>query len=1213
MKKFTLLLSLVAYLAINIITILGMYAQCNGQVNESDSIALYNMTLNEPAFWPNISDSGGSIGLIDTLGECRVESFVTNCGPGSVTLSNEEFKLPFLKNLTIYYCSGVLSLDQFNKENFPQLKTLRLELINIEVNSLEFPDFDLPNLEELILIDIRSPDIILPNFSKMPNLKKLVIKNVYKDTFYNSSEFGLYGEIPNFSTLMNLEVLQIERNQIEGSIPNFTNLPILKTLILKNNNLSNPIPNFNNISILEELDLSENQLNGVISNFNNIPLLKKLNFSVNQLTGTIPNFNKLPLLNELVICNNEVWNNPEINDFIGPIPALENCPLLNTNNVDFFCVRPAPENSGCRISESDSLELVNFYQTTNGDNWQVNTGWLIENTSSWWGIELKDTLGKCRVKKILIRGINDTVELPALNLPFLEELTLDYNNFTGNIPDLSSLTNLRILNLGVNNFNGPLPDLNSLTQLEEINLSQNQLEDIIMDYPNQPNLKILDLSGNQLTGQIPSYDNNSELRQLNISNNLLTGTAPDFQNILNLNCLNISDNQLIGSIPDFSNLPNLYTLNVADNQLTNELPNFSNLPVLQSLFVQGNQLAGRIPNFNSLPILEELIVCENNFEGSAPNFSLSPLLNIDAIDFGCLQAARVRGYIYYDTNENCVYDEGDITMPNGLISINNGTNYQPVDENGDYEVAVETGTSVITFIQTSPLWQSTCDDTQTITSLTINDITEIDFANQPNIECTHLTVDIGTPFLRRCFKNTYTVQYCNQGTQTAIDAYIEIDFEPEIIPLNASIPYEENSNSLTFQLGEIGIGECGSFTVVDSVACDAPLSSTGCVEAHIYPDDFCFLSSTWDGANLAANAFCLSNDSVQFIIENLGNNMENPSFYRIYEEDVLSVQGEFELQGGATKILNYPATGATYRLAAEQTPGHPSQDDAQAFFELCGDGNFSTGYINSQLLPDRDSFIDIDCEEIIGSYDPNDKLASPAGVGDRYDIYEGDELTYKIRFQNTGNDTAFTVILVDTLDVAHLDISTIDVLNSSHPYTLAVEDAQILTFTFNDILLVDSTANEQASHGFVTFKIKQNANNQIGDIIKNNAYIYFDYNDAIVTPTVFNTLAEPQFAEDFVFIELPVSIEFENANQFFAKVYPNPVSEVFYIELPIEVINQYSNLQLEIYNIQGQSLQKHPLNKTQQAITVTDLNSGIYYYKLFSNDLTIANGKLLIE
>ena len=52
-----------------------------------------------------------------------------------------------------------------------------------------------------------------------------------------------------------------------------------------------------------------------------------------------------------------------------------------------------------------------------------------------------------------------------------------------------------------------------------------------------------------------------------------------------------------------------------------------------------------------------------------------------------------------------------------------------------------------------------------------------------------MNVNINTPLQRRCFTNTYTVQYCNEGTETAEDAYVEIYFEEEIIVLDASIPY----------------------------------------------------------------------------------------------------------------------------------------------------------------------------------------------------------------------------------------------------------------------------------------------------------------------------------------------------------------------------------------------------------------------------------------
>ncbi len=70
---------------------------------------------------------------------------------------------------------------------------------------------------------------------------------------------------------------------------------------------------------------------------------------------------------------------------------------------------------------------------------------------------------------------------------------------------------------------------------------------------------------------------------------------------------------------------------------------------------------------------------------------------------------------------------------------------------------------------------------------------------------------------------------------------------------------------------------------------------------------------------------------------------------------------------------------------------------------------------------------------VVCSYDPNDKQVYPAGIGEQhYTLINNDELIYTIRFQNTGNDTAFNIIIADTLS-NHLDRSTFRPITSSHP------------------------------------------------------------------------------------------------------------------------------------------------------------------------------------
>src|SRR5690606_19417277 len=115
---------------------------------------------------------------------------------------------------------------------------------------------------------------------------------------------------------------------------------------------------------------------------------------------------------------------------------------------------------------------------------------------------------------------------------------------------------------------------------------------------------------------------------------------------------------------------------------------------------------------------------------------------------------------------------------------------------------------------------------------------------------------------------------------------------------------------------------------------------------------------------------------------------------------------------------------------------------------------------------------------------------------------------YLIRFQNTGNDTAFTVVVRDTLD-ANLDVTTLNLLGYSHPMEFKVSDQGMLTFTFNNILLPDSNINEPASHGYIEYNIQSKKDLDFGTEIKNTAYIYFDFNPPIITNTTLNTIYDP--------------------------------------------------------------------------------------------------------
>jgi uncharacterized repeat protein (TIGR01451 family) len=137
-------------------------------------------------------------------------------------------------------------------------------------------------------------------------------------------------------------------------------------------------------------------------------------------------------------------------------------------------------------------------------------------------------------------------------------------------------------------------------------------------------------------------------------------------------------------------------------------------------------------------------------------------------------------------------------------------------------------------------------------------------------------------------------------------------------------------------------------------------------------------------------------------------------------------------------------------------------------------------------------------QRVIGSFDPNDKSENNAGRVPSSFIAKGEYLQYVIRFQNTGTDTAFNVVVRDTLD-ARLDWNTLQMVASSHSYRMTIDDGNKLAWNFNGINLPDSNVNEPASHGYIVYRIRPKSTVAANDVIHNTASIYFDFNLPVLT------------------------------------------------------------------------------------------------------------------
>ena len=291
---------------------------------------------------------------------------------------------------------------------------------------------------------------------------------------------------------------------------------------------------------------------------------------------------------------------------------------------------------------TDQDALIALYCATDGDNWTDNTNWLTnEDIHDWHGVsalpgrvtslqlpdnqlsgEIPDLSALTNLRFLSLWGNELTGEIPDLSaFSNLTGLHLNSNQLSGEIPDLSALTNLLDLNLWGNELTGEIPDLSALTSLGALDLSSNQLSGEIPDLSALINLRSLFLRLNELTGEIPDLSALTSLLDLNLSSNMLSGEIPaTLGNVISLEYLYLNNNQLSGKIPDLSALTNLAGLELWGNELTGEIPDLSALTNLRRLELWRNELTGEIPDLSALTNLTGLALSRNKLTGSIPTW-----------------------------------------------------------------------------------------------------------------------------------------------------------------------------------------------------------------------------------------------------------------------------------------------------------------------------------------------------------------------------------------------------------------------------------------------------------------------------------------------------------------------------------------------------------------------------------------------------------------
>ena len=240
----------------------------------------------------------------------------------------------------------------------------------------------------------------------------------------------------------------------------------------------------------------------------------------------------------------------------------------------------------------------------------------------------------------------------------------------------------------------------------------------------------------------------------------------------------------------------------------------------------------------------------------------------------------------------------------------------------------------------------------------------------------------------------------------------------------------------------------------------------------------------------------------------------------------------------------------------------------------------SSAHIEPYLMDDNPSCNNSNWEVYTtGSFDPNDILVNRSDFTTT-ELSASPWLEYIIRFQNTGNDTAFTVKILNPIDTNKLNISSIEFVNASHPVNLNwINYQRNMEFKFENILLVDSNTNEALSHGFVHYRIQPKTNLSAGDSITNFAAIYFDFNEPVITNTA-KTI-----------IVLPTGLASATPARGKLHVFPNPTQNTLNIS-GIQLNN--GKAQLRLSDIYGKLILEKTITSITTTLETNALSSGIY-------------------
>jgi sugar lactone lactonase YvrE len=325
----------------------------------------------------------------------------------------------------------------------------------------------------------------------------------------------------------------------------------------------------------------------------------------------------------------------------------------------------------------------------------------------------------------------------------------------------------------------------------------------------------------------------------------------------------------------------------------------------------------------------------------------------------------------------------------------------------------------------------------------------------------------------------------------------------------------------------------------------------------------------------------------------------------VFEANVIAENLRCPVEPATLNVGISPKYGYTYSDLAPTTAavnlmtwdfsGLSSSDPSVGYFYFYADITGSTWLtvgdtVNSyfEIDPitgdlDNSNNTEDNIDTVTASFDPNYITVSP---GTCISPATATKLQYGIAFENTGNDTAHNIYIMDTLS-ADLDINTLKVEAASaymNVTKMTTGGRNIIKFAFPGINLLDSSHHNGCT-GAVFYTINTKNTLSIGTDISNEAGIYFDDNAVVMTNAITTHVGCSSLSVAGVTKEAEASI------------YPNPADDELIIKTGGTAYSAYT-----ITNSIGQTMQQQSISSSITKANISALPAGVYYVMLKSDN-----------